>query len=450
LYNCASGALSLTIFAHPLFANVADVIPAMSFTADEIVLNKGVWFTRAEHEKQIKTLKSRGGVGDGGVSPRTRSPVSQHRQGYFPASPLRERLNAEKELQGQSGDARRSSDKSEAVSSAKPSLSSSSLKEVRGLAISEDHPDSRSAGNGRVAESSANTTALGNDHPQTNGATERSDSQAATPRQRPADYMSNSSHNREYPSELDDPSRDHGISMRAGSSSLPVEEMKDIPGVGHSEDVQGPLSRFKFATSDVNEPVRTYDSQQQYSTANSNSRASAPMNGTIYQQVVQNLSDDTQDRPGSEPAIASEVVQAAMTDGGQITPTPSVEATSYTTDDRSEGALSPPHTAQSQAANESATSSPGRSTLVPTFSLTSDDSTSQGGSKNEFRTTVLSNGNNMSDEQKRNRKMSTKSVGARRSKLKMNLAFWKKRNKSDRSLPEEARKDDTSTASTVT
>src|ERR1700761_2768852 len=69
----------MTIFAHPLFANVADIIPAMRFAADEILTNKGVWFTRAEHEKKLQLVKKGTGPGDGGsISPRTQSPVGRH------------------------------------------------------------------------------------------------------------------------------------------------------------------------------------------------------------------------------------------------------------------------------------------------------------------------------------------------------------------------------------
>lgn len=433
----------MTIFAHPLFANVADVIPAMSFAAEEILVNKGVWFTRAEHEKQVKMLKTRGGIGDGGVSPRSRSPVGQHRQSYFPTSPLRERLTAEKERQGQLGGTRNIADRSEQHG---PMEASSSLREVKGIASPENQPDSKSELGSPAAQASANTKALEDDHPQTNGIIERSESQSATPKQRPADHGQEFNHVGDYQSELNDPARDNGISMRAGSSVLPIEQMRNIPGVDNGGDAQSALSKFKFATSNVNEPVRTFDPQQHYSPANANSRASAPMNDMMHRQEVRALSGDKRDRPESEPAVVSETPHAVTTDEGQTTPTPSTEATSYTTDDRSEDALSPPRTAHSQAARDRTISSPGQPALAPSFSINSNDSTSREGSKHEFRTTIFRNGDSMSDEQKQNRKMSTKSVGRRRSKLRMNLAFWKKKNKSDRSLPEEGNRDITNAA----
>jgi len=71
----------MTIFAHPLFANVSDVIPAMSFAADEILTNKGVWFTRAEQEKRKEALRRESGHTEGGsISPRSQSPSAGFRK----------------------------------------------------------------------------------------------------------------------------------------------------------------------------------------------------------------------------------------------------------------------------------------------------------------------------------------------------------------------------------
>lgn len=97
------------IFAHPLFANVADVIPAMGFAATEIMKNKGVWITRIEHEKRIEQLRNEGGFSDGGISPRSHSPVLRNlailqtghspSTGYIPATPLRHASNPPSPLQ---------------------------------------------------------------------------------------------------------------------------------------------------------------------------------------------------------------------------------------------------------------------------------------------------------------------------------------------------------------
>lgn len=423
----------MTIFAHPLFANVADVIPAMGFAAEEILVNKGVWFTRAEHEKQVKLVTKRGGVGDGGVSPRSRSPIGEHRKTSFPASPLREKLKAEQDRQDKSTES-----------------TSSSLKEVQGLASPENKPNPQTPPipNIDLPAPASSTETNANNHPQANGISERSDSQSVTPKQRPADHGQGSEETNSP--ELSDPSRDQTVSMRAGSAALPLEAMKNIPGIEKSIDAQNEFSKFKFATSDVNEPVRTFDPQQNYSKVSQNSRASAPMNDLMHQEEVRKLAQSTNNehRPESDPAI-NEAPHAITTDEGHITPTPSTEATSYTTDDKSEELTSPPRTAQSPStARERALSSPAQPELVPSFSLNSDDSTSREGSKHEFRTTIFSNGDDASHERK-DRKMSTKSMGRRRSRIKMNLAFWKKKNRSDRSLPEETVKEPVSVTQTA-
>src|ERR1700733_12819526 len=71
----------MTIFAHPLFQNVTDLVPAMGFASAEILNNKGVWFTKLEQEKRIEQLKLDSEFGDGGaISPRSQSPVEQNRK----------------------------------------------------------------------------------------------------------------------------------------------------------------------------------------------------------------------------------------------------------------------------------------------------------------------------------------------------------------------------------
>lgn len=96
------------IFAHPLFANVTDVIPAMAFAATEITNNKSVWMTRIEQEKR-KQLLTNEGYNDGSVSPRSQSPAPRKldklytglspNTGYFPTSPLRHASNPPSPLQ---------------------------------------------------------------------------------------------------------------------------------------------------------------------------------------------------------------------------------------------------------------------------------------------------------------------------------------------------------------
>lgn len=101
------------IFAHPLFANVTDVIPAMAFAATEITNNKSVWMTRIEQEKR-KQLLTNEGYNDGSVSPRSQSPAPRKLDklhtglspsiGYFPTSPFRHASNPPSPLQLQPKD----------------------------------------------------------------------------------------------------------------------------------------------------------------------------------------------------------------------------------------------------------------------------------------------------------------------------------------------------------
>jgi hypothetical protein len=42
----------MNIFAQPLFEAVAHILPAMQFSVDEILTNKGVWEQKIEHEKE--------------------------------------------------------------------------------------------------------------------------------------------------------------------------------------------------------------------------------------------------------------------------------------------------------------------------------------------------------------------------------------------------------------
>ncbi|RMD44751.1 hypothetical protein DV735_g290, partial [Chaetothyriales sp. CBS 134920] len=70
----------MTIFAHPLFSNVSDIIPAMGFAADEINKNKAVWSDRAEIEKQKQVKRAESpSIDPGTVSPRTHSPADEDR-----------------------------------------------------------------------------------------------------------------------------------------------------------------------------------------------------------------------------------------------------------------------------------------------------------------------------------------------------------------------------------
>lgn len=48
----------MNIFARPLFEAVTDILPAMRFAVDEILINKGIWETRIDQEKQRRKNKA--------------------------------------------------------------------------------------------------------------------------------------------------------------------------------------------------------------------------------------------------------------------------------------------------------------------------------------------------------------------------------------------------------
>lgn len=90
----------MTIFAHPLFEAVADIMPAMQFAANEISKNKHTWTAKAEQEKRKELIRQETGP----LSPRSHSPAAPVRRGapnvlpetgpggstgYFPSSPLK-------------------------------------------------------------------------------------------------------------------------------------------------------------------------------------------------------------------------------------------------------------------------------------------------------------------------------------------------------------------------
>lgn len=47
----------MNIFARPLFEAVTDILPAMRFAVDEILVNKGIWETKIDQEKHRRKTK---------------------------------------------------------------------------------------------------------------------------------------------------------------------------------------------------------------------------------------------------------------------------------------------------------------------------------------------------------------------------------------------------------
>ncbi|KIV89109.1 hypothetical protein, variant [Exophiala mesophila] len=267
----------MTIFAHPLFANVADIMPAMRFAADEILTNKGVWFTRAEHEKKMQTsFKKKTSLTDNGaVSPRTQSPVGRRstpEHSHLPSSPLRARpVSPDKRNDSQRG-------RGGEVEQRREDSSSSSLAAVAGIAVTEGDSTPR-----RLSVTKTEPLALNRKQANLiNG--EHGPSKSQIPSHDSADDSPDSSStprmqtslkdlSDESIQALNDPRRDQGVSMRAGTDDLPVEVLKEEK---HKESSREELAKFNFATSKDDEPVRTYEPQRNYSAPDADARSSFP------------------------------------------------------------------------------------------------------------------------------------------------------------------------------
>ena len=222
----------MTIFAHPLFANVADIIPAMSFAGEEILTNKGVWFTRAEQEKRKVALEKEHpmhGGGPGSISPRSQSPAGLNGQ---KSNPNKAQLRNSR---------------------------TSTQAAVAGLPSPKMEPQDTTPRGSKSDPAIDEPTELKN-----------GDSAKSAPQ-----VM-------QHENESDD-RRDMGTSMRAGAESVPDLAADDVgsstpPDNSNNRSSQNPLSKFTFATSNASEPVRTYDPEQHYPPVHSSARASMPAN----------------------------------------------------------------------------------------------------------------------------------------------------------------------------
>lgn len=424
----------MTIFAHPLFSNVADIIPAMSFAADEILTNKGVWFTRAEHEKKAQALRKGTGIRtSGAISPRSLSPSSRVRKpvGEDPKSSsnlVPSPLHSHSELNSDSDSKHKAASIGHAVS-----------------------------GNTTPQQDSPRTSRLGVENGKTNETPQSNDS-ANNPRgdtkvqdyqpQKSSNLAENKPLNNEVSStskftdseselreqSLGDPRRDTGVSMRAGSTAIPVPEGSNLE---NGTNPPNALDKFTFATSDKEEPVRTYDPQQHYPALHASARASAPAaNGDPQKTQKSEVQEARQTTSAQSDSNTTSTNQRVGFGEAQSTPSHSPEGTSYTSDrsDEMQRRQEPSGRGSTfESKRNRASSAPMQMdspTLETSCSLDSTKEEYREGSKNDIRTADWPNG----DAQ--DRKGSTKSVGRKRSKIKMGLAFWKKKS-SDKSVIED-------------
>ena len=261
----------MTIFAHPLFANMADIIPAMSFAADEILTNKGVWFTRAEQEKRKVALQKEHHGAPGSISPRSQSPAGLNGQKSHPnKAPLRNSRTS-----------------TQAAVAGLPSPKLEAQDPSHAPRIDPTAEDTRELKNGDSAKSAPEVMQHENDS---------------------------------------DDRRDMGTSMRAGAESVPDLATDDVKSSSpdHSNDrSQSPLSKFTFATSNPSEPVRTYDPEQHYPPIHSSARTSMPVTDYVNMSAV-----DRANKNVSKSPVLEEMPGSAAT-----TTTTNESATSRYSDD---------------------------------------------------------------------------------------------------------------------
>ncbi|OAP59555.1 hypothetical protein AYL99_06853 [Fonsecaea erecta] len=426
----------MTIFAHPLFANVADIIPAMRFAADEILTNKGVWFTRAEHEKKLLLVRRGTGLGDGGsISPRTQSPVGRTqdhgKEKHLPTSPLRGLDHSPERPASDSVRGRKSSNTPPHDGSHGSSLAAAAGVAVPGADTTTGRrstPESRQ--NLTVSDRERSGSALVNgEHIPVEltldgshgGEMNNDTTSSSTPR-----LAVSTSDTAESLQPLHDTRRDTAVSMRAGTEAIPEEALE-----GNNASEAEAMHKFNFATSKKDEPVRTYDPQQLYNPSHPGLRASAPASDVASKSPKIGTSPPTRS-PQSDSVASGGQRGGGGGEGHTLTPSGSTEATSYTSD-KSEELTRLRNSLQ--AIRNRAVSAPmhsGSPVLRPSFSMGSNSATSRESSKYDIHTTILSNGD-VEDTSAKDRKASTKTMGRRRSRLKLGLAFWK-RNRSEKSI----------------
>jgi hypothetical protein len=442
----------MTIFAHPLFANVADIIPAMSFAADEILTNKSVWFTRAEQEKRKDMLKKETYFSDhGSVSPRSRSPAAgnrkslgvHHEDSYFPTSPLR----YASESAGGSRDARRNSNGNvgpmKAGNATPPSESRrSSLAAVAGIVTPVGEAASRrSSGASRKSHKVHGSTSMDKRRPINNvpSGQRRLSSDAVTS----PDHQSSENDDPKAAASAEqsllktevigdtdgahDDRRDTGVSMRAGSENIPVLQQDPQPRSHQSPkraSTPTALSQFRFATSDANEHVRSYDPEQNYHAVHASARASAPATDIMHDKEkmgtgLVNI--------GEAQSLSNESTRTAPATCGADTGSPGTEATSVTSDDRPTSShLGFPPDLQPQVSQDSSRSHKSRASNDFEAKLrgktwTSSMRPSRESSKNDVKTVVL----NGEEEAEGETGDGTRTLPRRRSRIRMGLSFFK-------------------------
>ena len=427
----------MTIFAHPLFQNVTDIIPAMGFAPAEILTNKGVWFTKAEHEKRKEQLRRDSEFGDGGaISPRSQSPVGPHKKrllghqsaveeekvtSYFPASPLKNVAQPStpecERRRSYVGSGQHSQTGKEAQSSGS-----------RRSSVGEPLSLVTGSGNSSTSRRSSGVLSGGNTH--TKGPTSQNNTISTSQLHSDSDGTFPENTIRRGSSENEAPRRrsqtevpqydgadDRAADVRT-ATGLPYHD--DVASNSHTRPDQSfssgtpPLSPFTFATSRPGEPTRTYDPSANSQVNASHDRASGP--NSNYDRISMATSGAA---TTSDPDVGARTALGALSPSTEATSVVSAESeggrTSEQTEDYGSQKDSEPDFETRRARAASAP------TKTP-FSLPHRGSSDS--SKQDVRTTVLGQDSPNGDVAVRGGTMPR-----RRSRLR--LQFWKKRSDSE-------------------
>ena len=412
----------MTIFAHPLFANVADIIPAMSFAAEEILTNKGVWFTRAEQEKRRDQVRRESTQPSGAVSPRSQSPakgykghaVEHAKDGYYPrSSPLQNVVQPQ-----DPGSSRRRSSGNVAqtrVSDSPSQSRRSSLAAVAGIAIAGEKQASRGL-------SSASKSGLPQPRSSSHENLRPNDSSAGQRRLNDSrEIMSSKNENpnrstESAPESLQqyestdgalDERRDVGMSMRAGTMDVPTldSESQSRNDRAPSPD---PLSKFKFATNKEEEPVREYNPEQHYPPVHQSARASMPTNNNGHRTAA------IAAIPGHNSKPVTDEGEGRDASTGQSGPKPTSSQQSEFERQKARAPSAPNRLGQRQSGTDSPRS----------FGFGSRES-----SKQDVRMTTVTNGEEAESGEREGVEASKERGGTMRRRSRIRLKFWKKKDK---------------------
>jgi 3',5'-cyclic-nucleotide phosphodiesterase len=438
----------MTIFAHPLFQNVTDIIPAMGFAPAEILTNKSVWFiTKIEQEKRREWLRRGSDLGDGGaISPRSQSPVATNRKrflghqhpseekeamSYFPASPLKNVTEPPSSQEQSNHSPTRNALHLQTGSETKARERRRSSQGPQLATAMPGNAPVASSGNSPISRRSSGAFSGGNQNikPQTPPLqTRRPSNTVPTSQLQLGDSdVTTGSTNKQGSSENEAPQHApqyNGTDEQESHANAPFISLdSDGSGLGGSThqyqaltSTSPPFSPFAFATSRPSEPARTVRLSTYNQVTPCGDRASVP-----------SLSNTNFDRTSM---ATSGATSASTTDIGTRatmgTLSPSTQATSVISGESDSGRPSE-HTEDNLSRNEGELdfeARRSRAASAPTKFPLFTHRGSRESSKQDVRTTVLGHESFNGDV--------TARVGAMpRRRSRMRLAFWKKRSDSE-------------------